>query len=329
MPLFNRYFFEMNYHLPFPIVICSHHMQDINAIQPDDTTGYGTFFQHEIAVLITVAVLLVSVVITIYFWKQRYKRKRKKENMDMSQLTEAHVLLHQSAYKPVNIDRSQLSMTEYEDEADMCTSQTIQTDLQSLSSPKTSILTEIQRRRTHIGSFEVQPLPKDEDNLLHVAYTILYTVPRAIEDYIEREYKGGFLQAIRDYKDQLKAKLMSEEWDLLSQLIVHHRLYHFYDEIIHDTILDNEVLDLLISRSILRKEDREEIEHHPRQSDRNTCILDLLIQRPQDSYSVLLDVLKECPTCSKDLIDCMEDQTFSNHGVFSQSKVKSYSECLS
>lgn len=62
-------------------------------------------------------------------------------------------------------------------------------------------------------------LPKDEDNLLHAAYTILYTVPRAIEDYIEREYAGGFLQAIRDYKDQLKAKLGSKEWDLLSQLI--------------------------------------------------------------------------------------------------------------
>lgn len=37
--------------------------------------------------------------------------------------------------------------------------------------------------------------------------------------FIDREYEGGFLQAIRDNKDQLKAKLSSEEWDSLSQLI--------------------------------------------------------------------------------------------------------------
>ena len=55
--------------------------------------------------------------------------------------------------------------------------------------------------------------------MLQAACTIIYTVPRAIEHYIDREYEGGFLQAIRDYKDQLKTKLRSEEWDLLTQLI--------------------------------------------------------------------------------------------------------------
>ncbi|VDH96865.1 Hypothetical predicted protein [Mytilus galloprovincialis] len=104
---------------------------------------------------------------------------------------------------------------------------------------------------------------------------------------------------------------------------VHHKLYHFYDQIIQDTILDNEVLDLLISRCILRKEDRAEIEHHPRQSDRNKCILDLLIQRPEDAYNDLLDVLMESSSCSKHLIDCMKSQQFSNLTVVSQSKVKS------
>ncbi|VDI28711.1 Hypothetical predicted protein [Mytilus galloprovincialis] len=105
----------------------------------------------------------------------------------------------------------------------------------------------------------------------------------------------------------------------------HHRLYHFYDEIIQDTILDKDVLDLLISKCILRIEDRAQIEHHPKPSDRNKCILDLLIQKPQDSYSVLLEVLKESPTCSKDMIECMERQQFSHYEVLSQSKVKSYS----
>ncbi|VDI54100.1 Hypothetical predicted protein, partial [Mytilus galloprovincialis] len=103
----------------------------------------------------------------------------------------------------------------------------------------------------------------------------------------------------------------------------HHRLYHFYDQIIQDTILDNEVLDLLISRCILRKEDRAEIEHHPRQSDRNKCILDLLIQRPQDSYSALLDVLKESSTCSKEMLNCMENQQFSHLKDVPQPIVKS------
>ncbi|CAG2209439.1 unnamed protein product [Mytilus edulis] len=214
------------------------------------------------------------------------------------------------------------------DEADNRSFQSSQTDLQSLSSPKT----EFQERSICSWSNKPQPIQTEEDNLLQAACTILYTVPRAIEHYIDREYKGGFLQAIRDYKDQLKTKLIPEEWDLLSKHLVtlltyltrfHHRLYHFYDQIIQDTILDNEVLDLLISRCILRKEDRAEIEHHPRQSDRNKCILDFLILRPEDSYSVLLEVLKESSTCSKDLIECMEGQLYSHHKVVSKSKVRS------
>ncbi|XP_071138342.1 uncharacterized protein [Mytilus edulis] len=205
-----------------------------------------------------------------------------------------------------------------EGEADKHSSDS-QADLQSLSSPKT----ELKERSTDVWSNKPETIQTEEDNLLQAACTILYTVPRAIEHYIDREHKGGFLQAIRDYKDQLKTKLRSEEWDLLNQQIVHHRLYHFYDQIIQDNVLDNEVLDLLISRCILRKEDRAEIEHLPRQSDRNKCILDLLIIRPEQSYSVLLEVLKESSTCSKDLIECMEGQLYSHHTVVSRSKVRS------
>ncbi|VDI64950.1 Hypothetical predicted protein [Mytilus galloprovincialis] len=179
----------------------------------------------------------------------------------------------------------------------------------------------VQGRRTHSSSME-DPIPTEEDHRLQAAYTVLYTVPRAIEHYIDREYKGGFLQAIRDHKDQLKTKLRSDEWDLLSQLIVHHRLYHFYDKIKQDAILDKDVLDKLISRCILVIDDRAEIEHYHRQSDRNKCILDLLIQRPQDSYSVLLEVLKESPTCPRDLIECMESKT-THQEVDSHSMVKS------
>ncbi|XP_076116866.1 uncharacterized protein LOC143084339 [Mytilus galloprovincialis] len=179
----------------------------------------------------------------------------------------------------------------------------------------------VQGRRTHSSSM-AEPIPTEEDNRLQAAYTVLYIVPRAIEHYIDREYKGGFLKAIRDHKDQLKTKLRSDEWDLLSQLIVHHRLYHFYDKIKQDAILDKDVLDKLISRCILGIDDRAEIEHYHRQSDRNKCILDLLIQRPQDSYSVLLEVLKESPTCPRDLIECMESKT-THQEVDSHSMVKS------
>ncbi|XP_076083598.1 uncharacterized protein LOC143054464 isoform X3 [Mytilus galloprovincialis] len=244
-------------------------------------------------------------------------------------MTESRKDVVQSDDEADTVDCSQIRMTEYGedvvqsvDEADKDSSQNSPTDLQSISSSKTEFEG---RRSTHIPSIEAQPILTEEDNLLQAAFNILYTVPRAIEDFIDREYEGGLLQSIRDHKDQLKAILISEEWELLSQLIAHHRLYHFYDKIIQDTILDKDVLDLLISKCILRIEDRAEIEHHPKPSDRNKCILDLLIQRPEDSYSVLLEVLKESPTCSKDLIECMEGQHFSHHEVLSQSKVKSCS----
>ncbi|XP_076083582.1 uncharacterized protein LOC143054460 [Mytilus galloprovincialis] len=244
-------------------------------------------------------------------------------------MTECRKDVVQSDDEADTVDCSQIRMTEYGedvvqsvDEADTDSSQNSPTDLQSISSSKTEFEG---RRSTHIPSIESQPILSEEDNLLQAAFIILYTVPRAIEDFVDREYKGGFVQSIRDHKDQLKATLSSEEWELLSQIIAHHRLYHFYDKIIQDTILDKDVLDLLISKCILRIEDRAQIEHHPKPSDRNKCILDILIQRPEDSYSVLLQVLKESPTCSKDLIECMEGQQFSHHEVHSQSKVKSCS----
>ncbi|XP_063412615.1 uncharacterized protein LOC134695321 [Mytilus trossulus] len=251
------------------------------------------------------------------------------DTVDCSQIrmTECRKDEVQSDDEADTVDCSQIRMTEYGedvvqsvDEADTDSSQNSPTDLQSISSSKTEFEG---RRSTHIPSIESQPILSEEDNLLQAAFIILYTVPRAIEDFVDGEYKGGFVQSIRDHKDQLKATLSSEEWELLSQIIAHHRLYYFYDKIIQDTILDKDVLDLLISKCILRIEDRAQIEYHPKPSDRNKCILDLLLQRPEDSYSVLLQVLKESPTCSKDLIEYMEGQQFSHHEVHSQSKVKS------
>ncbi|VDI04473.1 Hypothetical predicted protein [Mytilus galloprovincialis] len=243
------------------------------------------------------------------------------DSMDKCQLrmTESYKKVVQLVDKADTIDVSQLIITELVEDtvtSEDAANKNSQKDVQSSSN------TEFERRSTHISSIESRPKPTEEDNLLQAAFTVLYTVPRAIEHFIDRIYKGGCVQAIHDHKVKLKAKLRSKEWDLLSKLRVHHRLYNFYDQIIQDTILDNEVLDLLITRCILRKEDRAEIEHHPRQTNRNKCILDLLIQRPEDSYSVLLDVLKESPTCSTELIDSMENQQFSHLKVVPQSRVK-------
>ncbi|XP_071144166.1 uncharacterized protein [Mytilus edulis] len=246
-------------------------------------------------------------------------------NNSQLRMTESFKDVVQSVDEADTIYRSLLRLTESGDdvvqsvdEADKDPSQNSPTDLQSICSSQT----ELEQRSTHIPSIEVQPIQGEEENLLQAAFTVLYTVPRAIEGFINREYTGGLVQAIYINKDKLKTKLSSEEWELLSKFRVHHRIYHFYDQIIQDTILDNEVLDLLISKCILRKEDIEEIGHYPRQSDRNKCILDLLIQRQEDSYSVLLEVLKESPTCSTDLIKCMESQQFSHLKVVPQSRVK-------
>ncbi|CAC5423158.1 unnamed protein product [Mytilus coruscus] len=146
------------------------------------------------------------------------------DTIESSQLrmTESGKDVVQSVDEAVTIDSSQLRMTESGkdvgqslDEADKDPSENSLTDLQSISSSKT----EFEGRSTHIPSIEAQPILTEEDNRLQAAFNILYTVPRAIEDFIDREYKGGFLQSIRDHKDQLKATLNSEEWELLSQLI--------------------------------------------------------------------------------------------------------------
>lgn len=72
------------------------------------------------------------------------------------------------------------------------------------------------KRGTSYGIY-IYRIQGEEENLLQAAFTVLYTVPRAIEDFINREYKGGLVQAIYDNKDKLKTKLSSEEWELLSK----------------------------------------------------------------------------------------------------------------
>ncbi|CAG2194550.1 unnamed protein product [Mytilus edulis] len=261
------------------------------------------------------------------FKKSAYRRRHMKRFHRNDDVKIAELKREQDVYsKDEDVNRDKVSendSSENEDddikEPDTNVKTSDKVCLKGLSKRKTT-----QEKNVAPKQKELLKIPTEEDNMLQAAYTVLFTVPRAFEQFIDREYKGGFLQAILDYKDQLKTKLRSEEWDKLSQLIVHHRLFHFYDQIIQDTILDNEVLDLLISKCILKKEDREEIEQQLRQSDRNKCILDLLIQRPQESYSVLLEVLKECHTCFQDLIECMEGQLFPHHKVVSQTKDKSY-----
>ncbi|CAG2256341.1 unnamed protein product [Mytilus edulis] len=138
-------------------------------------------------------------------------------------MTESRKDVVQSDDEADTVDCSQIRMTEYGedvvqsvDEADKDSSQNSRTDLQSISSSKTEFEG---RRSTHIRRLNLNQYYQRKTTFLQAAFIILYTVPRAIEDFVDREYKGGFVQSIRDHKDQLKATLSSEEWELLSQII--------------------------------------------------------------------------------------------------------------
>ncbi|XP_052075430.1 ankyrin-3-like [Mytilus californianus] len=72
-----------------------------------------------------------------------------------------------------------------------------------------------------------------------------------------------------------------------------HGLFRYYDDLLDNTVLDKKVLDNLISRCILMIEDREEIIKPTTQRERNKILLDILTERPYDTFYLFKDVLKE------------------------------------
>ncbi|CAG2214275.1 unnamed protein product [Mytilus edulis] len=80
-----------------------------------------------------------------------------------------------------------------------------------------------------------------------------------------------------------------------------HGLFPYYDELINQTVLDKIVLDNLISRCILLIEDREEIIKPTTQRERNRVLLNVLTDRPYDTFHVFKDVLKESDPHNSDI----------------------------
>ena len=83
-------------------------------------------------------------------------------------------------------------------------------------------------------------------------------------------------------------------------------LYRFYHEIVHNTELDKRVLDKLISTCLLTIEDRAEIVNHPKQTDRNIKLLDILTERTDNAVQELLAVLKTEDPIYCNLVQKME-----------------------
>ncbi|CAG2224382.1 unnamed protein product [Mytilus edulis] len=67
----------------------------------------------------------------------------------------------------------------------------------------------------------------------------------------------------------------------------------FKDELIRSTILDEEVLDILISKCVLILDDKDEIDSFSDQSSRNNKLLEILMYRPYHTFNIFVEALKE------------------------------------
>ncbi|CAG2236239.1 unnamed protein product [Mytilus edulis] len=81
-----------------------------------------------------------------------------------------------------------------------------------------------------------------------------------------------------------------------------HGIYVFYNELLHDTELHTCVADYLISRCVLTIDDAREIKCPPGQFQRNKILLDILIDRPYNSFYYLVDALEESGSLCLDLV---------------------------
>ena len=77
----------------------------------------------------------------------------------------------------------------------------------------------------------------------------------------------------------------------------------FYDEVISKTTLDKDVLDELISCCILMTDDRAEIVQSSILADRNKTLLDILLTRPYNTFTALVNVLAESDKFNVDVVE--------------------------
>ncbi|XP_052072401.1 uncharacterized protein LOC127710515 [Mytilus californianus] len=105
-----------------------------------------------------------------------------------------------------------------------------------------------------------------------------------------------------------------------------HRFSQFDDDLfmlVELTELDKLVLDNLISKCILMIEDREEIIKPISQSERNMVFLDILTERPYDTFKLFKDVLKESDPFNDDVQELLNkihwpensDENISCHDI--------------
>ena len=66
---------------------------------------------------------------------------------------------------------------------------------------------------------------KRDNSYLHLVYILLKIAPYAIEMYIDRNYPGGFICALRDKVDFLMEKASPEQRKILSQLYSEYNVY--------------------------------------------------------------------------------------------------------
>ena len=64
-----------------------------------------------------------------------------------------------------------------------------------------------------------------DNSYLQLFYILLQIAPYAIEKYIDRNYPGGFICALRDKVDFLMEKASSEQRKILSQLYSEYNVY--------------------------------------------------------------------------------------------------------
>ena len=52
-----------------------------------------------------------------------------------------------------------------------------------------------------------------------MVYVMLHTVPKVLEKYIEDEYPGGLISAIRDNEKVLNEHISLSEWSVVQQVL--------------------------------------------------------------------------------------------------------------
>ncbi|VDI09526.1 Hypothetical predicted protein [Mytilus galloprovincialis] len=128
------------------------------------------------------------------------------------------------------------------------------------------------------------PLLRKDKHLKQTGGTRALTVHKSEKKDVQPQQKDKLKPTQRLVKDQKQ-----------------HGLVPYYEELINQTVLDKIVLDNLISRCILMIEDREEIIKPTTQRERNRLLLDILTDRPYDTFHVFKDVLKESEPHNSDV----------------------------